>query len=193
MIDSDSLTYIGHFGKTHGYKGEINLQFEQFDDDLYLSKGLPLFVELDGCYVPFYTMSYRSRGREMAWLVTIEGIGKMPMDLTRIATFEQMDVYGELDKIKELYPDFEEETEFDIEGYEMVDEIFGSIGRVLSFDDSTENMLVDVELPDGREVTLPFNYDFIKEEEPGCLIMKYPEGLLAALLDPDFQKGVPEE
>lgn len=193
MINPDSFTYIGRFGKIHGYKGEINLQFSQFEDDRYLKEGLPLFVEVDGCFIPFFTMSYRSRGREMAWLVTLEGIGNKPMDVNRVEEFEQMEVYGELDKITDLYPDFVPETELDIEGLEIVDELYGPIGKIVFFDDSTENMLIDVELPDGRKVTLPFNYDFVIFEEPERLTVEYPEGLLATLLDPDFQKGTLEE
>lgn len=201
MIDRSELTYIGKFGKIHGYKGEINLGFAQFDNDGYLKNNCPLFVELEGCFVPFFVSDYRSRGQHMAWLVTIANPGNK-VNFHILDLLEHREVFGLSDQVLQLYPDFQVEEEMDLTGCKIEDEEYGPLGVVTNFDDSTENILIDVELPDGREVTLPLNLDFIKsstyadpddEDSVPEILVKYPDGMLQSLLDPDFQKGSMEE
>lgn len=191
MIEREDLEYVGRFGKAHGYKGEVNLSFSQFDGEEWLRERLPLFVEIDGCAIPFFVKDYRPRGQEMTWLVTFEG--HEPAGLAK--TLERHDVYALREKVLELYPDFLPEDEMKIEGWKLSDSNYGSIGVVTYFDQSTENLLVDVKMPDGREVTLPFNLDFIieEDEEEKKLTLEYPDGLLDSLLDPSFQTGENDE
>lgn len=195
MIKQDNLTYIGAFGKTHGYKGEINLQFSQFTDNRYLKAGLPLIVEIEGCYIPFFVKDFRTRGSEGRWLVTIDWVGDNQFNIIQVSQLEKLDVYGILEDVKELYPDFLEETDFVIDGFELTDRKYGLVGKIIHFDDSTENLLIEVELTDGREVTLPFNFDFIVSEnsEDMEIETEYPDGILDTLLDPGFDNDIPEE
>lgn len=198
MIDLDNLTYIGRFGKKHGYKGEINLGFAQFPDDLYLREGEPMIVEIDGTFIPFYVKHFRTRGKDYTWLVTIAKYNGEAMDTNEVEQLEGRDVYGLIDRVMELYPDFTPETDFDLEGYYMTDKKYGPVGTILEFDASTENMLIEVELEDGRRVTLPMNFDFIiseTAEEDGSnpsIVTEYPEGLLDSLLDPGYDSDIPD-
>lgn len=195
MIDRSSLEYIGSFGKPHGYKGEINLRFSQFMDDAWLKEGLPLFVEIDGCLIPFFVNKYRTRGTADSWLVTIKDYE----DLSGAELLQRREIYCDRDNVLELYPDFMLADEMELEGWILHDEKKGRIGEISYFDQSTENLLIDVTLEDGRDVTLPFNFDWITAEEEAeeggesIITLDYPEGLLDSLLDPDFQSSGAED
>lgn len=195
MIDSSSLEYIGDFGKPHGYKGEINLRFSQFVDDAWLKESLPLFVEIEGCMIPFFVKKYRTRGTADTWLVTIKDYD----DIYGAELLQRREVYGNREKVLELCPDFMLAKEMELEGWILYDDRKGRIGEITYFDQSTENLLVDVTLEDGREVTLPFNPDWIimeaegEDGEESTLTLDFPEGLLDSLLDPDFQSSVSDD
>lgn len=182
MIDNDSLEYIGSFGKAHGYKGEINLTFSQFEDDEWLKRGLPLFVEIDGCMIPFFTDRYRNRGKENTWLVTIKDYG----DVFGAQLLERREVYGNREEVMEICEDFELSGTSDPTGLILTVPDRGKIGEITDFDDSTENLLLEVELEDGRKITLPLNFDWITSEDDESMEVEFPEGILDALLSEDF-------
>ena len=57
MIYSTDIEQIGKFLKTHALKGELNAQLE-IDAD-FLRPEIPIIMDIDGIFVPFYPESVR--------------------------------------------------------------------------------------------------------------------------------------
>ena len=63
MIRLEEISPIGVFGKTHGIKGEINLELNvdfDLDDTEYI------IVDIDGIFVPFFINEYRYKTNSTA-------------------------------------------------------------------------------------------------------------------------------
>ena len=56
MIRLEEIAPIGVFGKTHGIKGEINLEL---NIDFDLEDTPYIIVDIDGIFVPFFIDDYR--------------------------------------------------------------------------------------------------------------------------------------
>ena len=70
MIRLEEIAPIGVFGKTHGIKGEINLEL---NIDFDLENTPYIIVDIDGIFVPFFIEDYRYKSDTMA-LVLFEDI-----------------------------------------------------------------------------------------------------------------------
>ena len=70
MIRLEEISPIGIFGKTHGIKGEINLEL---NIDFDLENTPYIIVDIDGIFVPFFIEDYRYKSDTMA-LVLFEDI-----------------------------------------------------------------------------------------------------------------------
>ena len=56
LIKLEEIAPIGIFGKTHGIKGEINLEL---NTDFDLENTQYIIVDIDGIFVPFFIEDYR--------------------------------------------------------------------------------------------------------------------------------------
>ena len=56
MIKLEEIAPIGVFGKTHGIKGEINIEL---NTDFDLEDTQYIIVDIDGIFVPFFIDDYR--------------------------------------------------------------------------------------------------------------------------------------
>jgi 16S rRNA processing protein RimM len=70
MIRLEEIAPIGVFGKTHGIKGEINLEL---NIDFDLEDTPYIIVDIDGIFVPFFIDEYRYKTDTTA-LVLFENI-----------------------------------------------------------------------------------------------------------------------
>ena len=70
MIRLEEISPIGIFGKTHGIKGEINLEL---NIDFDLEDTPYIIVDIDGIFVPFFIEDYRYKSDSVA-LVLFEDI-----------------------------------------------------------------------------------------------------------------------
>ncbi len=170
MIRQEEVYKIGLLGKPHGVKGEIAFHFTTDVWDRVDAEYLVLLV--DGIYVPFFLEGYRFRGEESAWLKflnldTIEDI----QELVGVDVFFPYSLTPEDNTADYTWHYFE--------GFQVTDVAQGDLGTIISVDDSTVNVLFEVETERGH-VLIPAAEPFIQEIDHGHRIVRMvlPEGLL---------------
>ena len=167
MIRQEEVYKIGKLGKAHGVKGEISFLF---DDDVFdRTEADYLVLDLDNILVPFFIEEYRFKTDDNA-LMKFEGIDTQE----RARELTGCDVYFP----RELAETDEENLSWAaIRGFELIDANTGkSAGRIASVDDSTINILFELE--DGKLIPaseeLITNVDTKKQQ----IIINLPEGIL---------------
>ena len=168
MIREDEVFLIGRITRTHGTRGELELNFTDtpFDND----EASYLVLELDGILVPFFFTEWRYKGNENA-LFTFEDIETEEKARRFVGArvyfpFSEMadgDDDAELSSIKAL-------TGFTVEG----------IGRITDVDDSSANILLTIVTDDGSEILIPYHDDFLVDYDlrKRTLTLDLPEGLM---------------
>ena len=167
MIREEEVYKIGRLGKPHGVHGEISMQV---DDDVFDRVDAEfLILMVDGILVPFYMEEYRFRSDTTA-LIKFEDIDTV--EQTRELT--NCDVY-----FPRRLADGEEETYTwtYFVGFSIIDaESNRTVGRIDSVDDSTQNVLFELE--DG--VLIPAAEELITNIDHAAhtITMQLPAGLL---------------
>lgn len=170
MIEREELIKIGRFNKPHGVKGELSFTFT---DDVFDRTDCPYIVcEIDGIFVPFFIEEYRFKSDTTA-LIKLEDVDNE----TEARPFSLLDVY-----FPKSYYDTAAEEEAPSDyfiGFTVVDSERGELGEIVGVDDTTENVLFEID-HDGRELLVPAVDEFVCEidEENRRLYMNIPEGLL---------------
>ena len=167
MIKEEEVYKIGKLGKTHGVKGEISFLF---DDDVFdRVEADYLVLCVDGILVPFFIEEYRFKSDSTA-IVKFEDIDTQE----RARELTGCDVYFPRDLTDD--DDGELSLSF-LVGFDLVEAGSGkSIGRIASIDDSTINLLFELE--DGT--LIPASDDLITaiDQQARTITMHLPEGLL---------------
>ena len=172
MIRKEEVYKIGRIGKPHGVKGEVSFHF--VDDVFDRVDADFLILSVDDILVPFYMEEYRFRTDETA-LVKFCDIDtqEQARELTHC------DVYFERSKAD---TPADELTWAQIVGFQIVDENNGKIvGKIVAVDDSTENILFEIETTKGHQALIPAHDSLIRNiDTPSQTItMTIPDGLLA--------------
>jgi len=172
MIKKEEVVRIGKFTKPHGVKGEIGLAadyviFEEPDDNSCL------ICELEGILVPFFIESCRYKTQTL-----------------QLVKFAQVDTEDEVRELagKEAYlplsaiGDETSPTPTSWEafrGYELVAEKQGTLGELKAIDDSTINVLLQIDYR-GRELLIPAVEQWIisVDHRKKQLTVSIPDGLL---------------
>lgn len=169
MIRNDDVIRIGRFVKPHGIKGEIGLHFtsDVFDrgDSGYL------VCDVDGILVPFFIEEYRFKNDSTA-LIKLEGV-----DTDADAReFAGRDVFYPKRFAGEEAGDDDYTWDY-FTGFRVVDAACGDLGVVADIDESTINVLLQVER-DGRELLVPAAEELITDidHEARIIYMQLPEG-----------------
>ena len=167
MIRQEEVYKIGKLGKTHGVKGELSFLF---DDDVFDRVDADyLVLDLDGILVPFFIEEYRFRSDSNV-ILKLEGVDTQE----RARELTGTDVYFPLS----LVDDDEAPLSLNfLVGFELIDAASGkSIGRIVSIDDQTANLLFELE--DGT--LIPANDDLIThiDKDLRQITLDLPEGLL---------------
>lgn len=171
MIRKEDVYGIGRLGKPHGVKGELSFWFA--DDVFDREEADYLLLEVEGILVPFFIEEYRFRSDEVA-LVKFEDVDtdSRARELTGCEVFFPR-ARGEADN---GYLSWAE-----IVGYRIVDAATGApVGTICRVDDTTANILFEVETPEGGEVLIPLGGEMSKDVDKAARIitMELPEGLL---------------
>lgn len=180
MITQEEVLKIGKITKPHGLQGEVAFQFET---EVFDEVEFPYFVcDMDGILVPFFIEEYRFKNDEIG-LVKFEGIDndEEAKALTNTDLFIPRRFLPE-----EMHGTEVEGTSFYI-GFTVMTETGERVGEVTDIDDSTENVLFELETPEGDELLIPAQDDFIVEidDEKRTITMNLPEGLLILNTDGD--------
>lgn len=166
MIKNEEVYKIGRLGKSHGIKGEISFQF---DDDVFDRVDADyLVLEIDGILVPFFMEEYRFRSDSLA-LVKFCDINTQE----RASELTGCDVYFPRD----LADEDDTPTLASLVGFDLIEASNNKkVGTIVSIDDSTANILFELE--DGR--LIPATDDLITDinTKDRTIKMEIPEGLL---------------
>ena len=163
---------IGRIGKPHGVKGEMNFMFT--DDVFDRTDSDFLIIEVEGLLVPFFIEEYRFRSDETALLKLCD------IDTQEQARqFTNCEVFFERSKAD---TPADELTWAQIVGFQIVDENNGKIvGKIVAVDDSTENILFEIETTKGHQTLIPAHDSLIRNIDTSSqtITMTIPDGLLA--------------
>ena len=168
MIRQEEVYKIGRLGKAHGVKGEVSFLF---DDDIFDRVDADyLVLDIDGILVPFFMEEYRFRN-DTVCLVKFCDIDtqQRAQELTGCDVYFPRALAEEADDVPSLAS---------LVGFEIVDASNGkAIGNIAAIDDSTINLLFELE--DGA--LIPANDELIEDidAEHRTITMNIPEGLLA--------------
>jgi 16S rRNA processing protein RimM len=167
MIKKEEVYKIGRIGKAHGVKGEVTFNF---DDDIFDRVDAEyLILEIDGILVPFFMEEYRFRS-DCTALVKFEDINTQD----RARELINCDVYFPRD----LADDDEENLSLAVlVGFDIIDANTGkNVGTIASIDDSTANILFELE--DGT--LIPASDELITniDKEKKTITIALPEGIL---------------
>lgn len=166
MIKNEEVYKIGRLGKSHGIKGEISFLF---DDDVFDRVDADyLVLEIDGILVPFFMEEYRFRSDSLA-LVKFCDIDTQE----RASELTGCDVYFPRD----LADEDDTPTLASLVGFDLIEASNNKkVGTIASIDDSTANILFELE--DGR--LIPATDDLITDinTKDRTIKMEIPEGLL---------------
>ena len=167
MIREEEVYQIGKLGKTHGVKGEISFLF---DDDVFDRADADyLILKVDGIFVPFFLEEYRFKS-----------------DANAIVKFKDIDTQErarELTGCEVYFPRELADSDDDsiswaaIVGFSLIDAATGqSVGRIASIDDSTLNILFELE--DGK--LIPASEELITDvdKDNRTITIDLPQGIL---------------
>ena len=167
MIKEEEVYKIGRLGKTHGVKGEISFLF---DDDVFDRVDADyLVLKIDGILVPFFMEEYRFTSDTNA-IVKFEDIDTQE----RAQELTGTDVYFP----RALADDADEGISWAaIVGFTIIDaENQKPVGRIASVDDTTLNILFELE--DGHLIPASENLITDIDKENKTITINIPDGLL---------------
>lgn len=163
---------IGYISKTHGLKGQVVLRLNEY---MFIDteKIASIFLEINGSKVPYFIETIQTNN--VGYIVKFDTINSIDDSKKLIA------------KKAFSLPEFiieDEESLNEFVGYEILDEHHGNIGTIVAIDEKTENILITVAHPNGKEIILPFNDDFIEEidDDLKTILFKAPQGLIEMYL-----------
>lgn len=171
MIREEDVYKIGRLGKPHGVSGVMTFMFS---DDVFSRVAADyLFIRTDGVLVPFFIEECQLCSDDTA-LLKLCGIDTVE----RARDFTNCEV---------LFPKSladnggKQDNKTGCEGFSVISADDGSaLGTVVSIDDTTANILLNIQRPGGRMLLLPAVDEFIKSVDASgrLLTVKLPDGLL---------------
>ena len=167
MIKREDVYKIGKLGKTHGVSGELSFLF---DDDVFDRADADyLILDIDNILVPFFIEEYRFKADNNA-IIKFEGIDTQD----RAREFTGSDVYFP----RELNDEEENGLSWAaIVGFDIIDASTSkTVGRIASVDDSTINILFELE--DGK--LIPASEELITDidKHKKTITIDLPKGIL---------------
>lgn len=173
MIRTEDVFYIGYISRVRGIHGEVELTFT---DDVFDRGTVEYLVfDMDGILVPYFWNEYRFKNAETA-IFSLEDIADKPAARNLIGrkVFYPLNALSadEANKTPMSWKSFV--------GYRVVDDAGNELGTVQAVDDSSQNILLYLTTPKGKEVIIPLHEDFVTACLPAerCLHLCLPDGLL---------------
>lgn len=176
MIEKSEITAVGKFLKTHALKGELNAVFDLEAADI--DPTMPLIVEMDGIYVPFYIASLRGKG-QFASLVRLNGV-ESEQDAR---PFVNKIIYMRRDDVAQIDEEADPEEggyADDFVGYTVKETDGSMLGTIEDVDISTSNTLFILADTQGNPLYIPVNDEWIVaiDSDQRTMTMSLPEGLI---------------
>jgi 16S rRNA processing protein RimM len=162
-----NFTEIGYFSKTHGLKGELQLNITR---DFDIENCNALIIKLNTGDSPQFILEFRENKNGFIIL------------LDEIDSVEKAKSYvGKKVLVNKEFA-FEEEKN-PLIGYTLNDKRFGEVGVITDIDDTAANPVFNVDHK-GKQVILPYNDDLVTGIDDKKKIVNYnaPEGLIEVYL-----------
>lgn len=158
-----NFTEIGYFSKTHGLKGELQLNITR---DFDIENCGALIIKLNSGDSPQFISQFREN--KNGFIVLLEEIDSVEKAKSFV---------GKKVQVKDEFV-FEDEIN-PLIGYKLVDEKFGEVGVITDIDDTGTNPVFNVDHM-GKQVILPYNDDFVTGIDDNKRIVHYkaPQGLI---------------
>ncbi len=168
-----SLVLVGSTGKTHGIRGELVAHFTINPLGFFEKGDRFLFVEIDGLPVPFFLKNIRETNNG-SFLVSFNDIDT----LDKASFYVHSPLYAPIEYLEHRDIRF---TWKHFIGFELLDQESCSIGFVIDVNDTTDNVLFEVENKTGKVILIPVNESLIKyiEAEKQVISVTIPNGLLS--------------
>ena len=175
-MKKEDCFYLGKIVKKYSFKGEILAKLDTDEPELYDNIDA-VFIDLRGNLVPFF----------------IESAQLHKSDLLRLK-FEDIDTENDADALiksdlylpLELLPKLEGNKFYfhEVIGFTIVDTSYGSVGTLMSINDSTAQALFEID-KDGKEILIPMNDEFIVKVDRSqkTIEVQTPEGLIDLYLE----------
>lgn len=162
-----NFTEIGYFSKTHGLKGELQLNITR---DFDIENCNAIIIKLSSGESPQFISEFRENKNGFNIL------------LEEIDTIEKAKAFvGKKVLVNDEF--VLEEEKNPLIGYKLVDEIFGEVGEITDIDDESTNPVFNIDHK-GKQVILPYNDDLVTGIDEGKKTVNYraPEGLIEMYL-----------
>lgn len=174
MVTREDCVKIGEVTKAHSLKGEVILTSDSDLLEKYAEE--PVFIQLDGGPVPFFIadegLSVRNHTSYIVKFLFVE----TKEQAERLSGCEVMIEKALLNE--EDVQSFDYDV-FELNGFEVLDENSGTIGKVTDVADYSGNVVLSV-LIFGKEVLLPLSEIYVKEVdfETSRLLVQIPSELV---------------
>jgi len=167
--------HLGYVAKLHGYKGEVSLFLDVTNPDDYETLDA-VFIEINGQLSPFFVASFKLKNKGFA-AVKFEGVDSEndARILLRKNLFLPAKVLPKLTG-KNFY-------DHEVEGFTVIDTIFGEVGIIESVIDLQVNPLLQI-MKGSKEVLIPLIEGIVKEvdRKKKTMTITAPEGLIELYL-----------
>ena len=175
-MDKIDFFKLGKITKSNRKTGELTVSFDSGQSELLPEIKL-LFIEIDGGLVPFFISDFRPKSHESC-LVLLEDYNS-PEKADRLVgnmVFLSNDQLGELSD-DQFYAN-------EIIGYEVIDEVHGTIGFVEQIIENTQQEILQIRFKK-KEILIPLVEEiFIKiNRRQKKLFVDAPEGLIDLYLN----------
>ena len=170
MISLSDVFPVGRITHTHSYKGEVAMEVE---DDVFDREDADcLMVDCDGLLVPFFIEEYRFRSNTTVLMKFLDV--DSDQQARRLVGAK---VYMERSKVA---ADDGEVSWAQLIGCQLLGTDGSLVGTITAIDDSTMNLLFEVETPEGRTLLVPASDELVDEIDINGrkIVISIPEGLL---------------
>ena len=175
-MKKEDCFYLGKIIKKYSFKGEVLLKLDTDQPELYEYLDA-LFLDINNSLIPYF-------------------IEKSQLHKSNLLRLKFEDVSSEIDAEqllkKEVYlplallPKLEGNTFYyhEIIGFHVVDENFGSVGLISGVNDSTAQVLLEIDR-NGTEILIPLNDDIIRvvDRNKKTVTVHTPPGLIDLYLE----------
>lgn len=168
MINKAGCFLVGRVQKPHGYKGALQIELFQDISNL-IDETEWIFIEFEGCLIPFFIVDYKGLSNESVILDTEE----IP-EKEAVIKFIGSNVFVKCESNSDAFPidNYQGFSVFDAENKE--------IGIIVDISVETMNPLIIIESSSKEEILLPVNtVSLISEDtENKKLFIDFPKELL---------------
>lgn len=168
-IDFNALHPYGVIRRTHGHQGNVIISV--LGESLFQLDPQFLFIVIDEIPIPFEVEEMRGSKEQL--ITTFKHI-------ETLTKAEKLVGYKVLIHEDELSGIDDSESISDLIGYDLYHPTLQKVGTILHLDDSTSNLLLTIETPDGSSIMIPMVDEWVVDinSQSRRLTLDFPEELL---------------